>query len=623
MKAERKEAIASRFVERPALFMLVRALLFSWWFRLSFALALLTPLALAGMVAKLWRVTPPDFQPVVRISGLDVLQAWSLRRTALRHFAEGRTGEGVVAWRSALANHPGDLESLRGFLRQVMARVEPPQFQREVLPQARWLLRLSPTNQTDLEIAGEIFLRYGHSLYLLGLLLPQQERLGAGLTRLYLKALFLEGRVEDFAHVWRTHSRQSELAKDGDLALYWTAFLAGWGDAAQSAAALATLEAALDDPQRRVLAHQLALKVFAAREEADRYLAILERLHGWQRDLVRDHIQGWLLLAALQRKEEAHKRAQSFAARPASTYETLLLVQAYYDLGLRELAMDVLDRFTLEFGFAEELWVTYANLLVEARRWDQLQQLAVKMRAHDQVGLSLRALSFYLEGRAELGQGHREAGEAAFQRMAGLKVENFGLALALATNLRRLGYPGLARDLLLPHQPTGEKVVEFWRLLARIAYDLKDAELVLEAAEKTFQMAPESIEAMNNFAAALLLNRQRPAEAIRHASEVLRKSPARIGARLNYAAALLQNHRCEEAARELDRLSGVALSESERASYLGLRCELLVCQGRLEEARRVADQIDHTRLFPIETRFLAGLVAPDPRNKSADAGREN
>jgi predicted Zn-dependent protease len=612
MDAERKEAIAARFVERPALFMLVRALLFGWWFRLFFVLGLLAPLGFVGMVAKLWRVTPPGFQPAVRISGLDYAQAWSLRRAALRHFAEGKTGEGVVAWRSALANHPADLDSLRGFLRHVTTQVEPPQFQREVLPQARWLLRLSATNQADLEIAGEVFLRYGYSPYLLGLLLPRRGQLSDGLSRLYLKALFDEDRDEDFAHHWRTHPRQEDLLKDGELALYWTAYLAGWGDPDQSAPARARLEAALDDPAQQVLAHRLALKVFAAREEVRRYLATLERLEAWRRDSVRDHIQGWLLLAAQQRKEEARRRAQSFASRPMTAYETLLLVQAYYDLGLRELALEALDRFTLEYGFAEELWVTYANHLVEARRWDQLQQLALKIRTHDQVGLSLRALSFYLEGRAELGQGHREAGEAAFQRIAGVRVENFGLAFALATNLRRLGFPALARDLLQSHQEIGESVCDFWRLLTRVAYDLKDPELLLQAAEKTFRLTPNNGEAMNNYAAALLLNRQRPAEAIRFASEVLRKSPARAGSHLNYAAALLQNHRYQEAARELDLLSKATLDDTQQTSFLSLRCELLVRLGRLDEARRVLTQIDRARLFPNEAGFLARLVEEKP-----------
>lgn len=612
MKTERKEAIASRLVEHPALFMLARALLFGWWFRFFFAFALLAPVALVGLVAKLWRVTPPGFEPVVRISGLDFVQAWSLRRAALRHFERGERAEGVAAWRTALANHPGDLASLRGFLRQVSARVEPPEFQREVLPQARWLMRLSPTNAADLEIAGEVFFQYGYSTYVLSLLLPWRGQMSDGLSRLYLKALFDEDRIEDFAHVWRTHPRRQELEQDRDLALYWAAYRAGWGEAGQRAAARASLEAALEDPQRRVLAHRLALRVFAAREEVENYLTALERLQSWQRDTVRDHVRGWLLLAAQQRKEDARQRAQSFASRPATAYETLLLVQACYELGLRDLAVEALDRFTLEFGFAEELWVTYANLLVEAERWDQLQHLALKIRTHDQVGLSLRALSFYLEGRAELGRGHREAGEAAFRRMAGVKVENFGLALALAMNLRRLGHPDLARDLLLPHRSAGEGVVEFWRLLARVAYDLRDGDLILQAAEKTFQLTPENLEAMNNFAAALLLNRQRPAEAVRHASEVLRKSPGRSGARLNYAAALLQNHRCEEAALELDRLSTAGLDDSQRASYLGLRCELLVCLGRVEEARQVYARIDHSRLFPTETSFLAKLVAPRP-----------
>ncbi|MBI2927371.1 MAG: hypothetical protein HYY24_16875 [Verrucomicrobia bacterium] len=612
MNIERKEAIATRFIQRPMLFMLVRALLFSWWFRVFFVGVVLAPLVLAGFVVKLWRVTPPDFKPEVRISGLDYFQAWSLQRTANRHFQQNRLAEAVISGRAALANNPGDLESLRSFLREIAARVEPPQFQRETLSLARWLLRLSPTNQLDLEIAGGVLLHYGLSQSVVGLVVPQRDRLSDGLSRLYLKALFEENLVEDFAHTWQSHPQQSDLVTDHELGLYWAAYQAGWGAPGETAAAFARLEASFADPQRRVLAHRLALKVHAQRDQSEQYFPILEQLQTWQRDAVKDHVQGWYLLAKNQRLPEGVRRAQDFAPRPMTAAESVLLVQAYYDLGLRDLAVQALDRFTLEFSFADELWVTYANLLVEAKRWDQLRQLAMKMRAHETVGFRLRALSFYLEGRSELGQDHQAAADEAFDRIAEVPVENFGLAVAMAANLRRLGYPRLARGLLVSHQQEGESVYSFWRLLSQTAFGLKDTGLLLSATEKAFRLAPGNIEATVNYTAALLVTRQRPDEAMRYTFELLQKFPDRPVVRLNHAAALLQTQRFAEAARELERLAKLPLGAEEKANLDYLRCELLVRLGRKEEARVLHQQLNSTYLFPEEIDFLNKLLQEQP-----------
>ncbi len=612
MNIERKEAMARKFVGHTALFMLVRALLFSWWFRYFFLCVLLAPFVLAGFVVKLWRVTPPDFKPEVRISGLDYFQARSLERTARRQFQQNKLSDAVISGRSALANNPGDLESLRSFLREVTARVEPPQFQRETLPLARWLLRLSPTNQLDLEIAGGVLLHYGLSQSVVGLLVPQRDRLSDGLSRLYLKALFEENLIEDFAHTWQSHPKRSDLVADRELGLYWAAYQAGWGAPGEAATAFARLEESFADPLRRVLAHRLALKVHAQRDRSEEYFAILERLQTWQRDSVKDHIQGWYLLAKTQRLPEAAQRAQDFAPRPMTAAETVLLVQAYYDLGLRDLAVLVLDRFTLEFGFADELWVTYANLLVEAKRWDQLGQLAVKMRSHESAGVRLRALSFYLEGRSELGQNHQAAADQAFSQIAGLKVGNFGLAVAMAANLRRLGYAGLARGLLMAHQEEGKTVYSFWRLLSQTAHGLKEAGLLSLATEKAFRLAPDNAEAMVNYTASLLVTRQRPDEAMRYTFELLQKFPDRPVVRLNHAAALLQNQRFSEAARELERLAKLPLGAEEKTNFDYLRCELLVRLGRMEEARVLHKQLNTTYLFPEEIDFLNKLIQEQP-----------
>ena len=68
-------------------------------------------------VPKFWRVTPDSFNPVVKISGLDVTQAWSLSRTALRQEKEGQPELAFHAWQAAVANYPTHI----GYIRSAIA----------------------------------------------------------------------------------------------------------------------------------------------------------------------------------------------------------------------------------------------------------------------------------------------------------------------------------------------------------------------------------------------------------------------------------------------------------------------------------------------------------------------
>ena len=85
----------------------------------TFGSLLLVPLFLLCMLP-VWPVTPRNFQPTIKISGFDLLQAWKLRRTAAHEAAEGRFDEALGSWRIAIANNPGDPELLRGCLQHLL-----------------------------------------------------------------------------------------------------------------------------------------------------------------------------------------------------------------------------------------------------------------------------------------------------------------------------------------------------------------------------------------------------------------------------------------------------------------------------------------------------------------------
>src|SRR5204862_4483755 len=94
-KEDFKLDLANRFVYFP----LVRLLIFSFWFRLIFAGFLLFLIFLGLFLPRIWRTTPPGFLPVVKISGLDMAQAWPLKRSELRLMNAGDLDQAAYAWR--------------------------------------------------------------------------------------------------------------------------------------------------------------------------------------------------------------------------------------------------------------------------------------------------------------------------------------------------------------------------------------------------------------------------------------------------------------------------------------------------------------------------------------------
>ncbi|MEW6158743.1 MAG: hypothetical protein AB1813_15060, partial [Verrucomicrobiota bacterium] len=90
MDVQRKDQIAEKFLEYPWLHMFVRALLFSAWFRFSVLLLLLLPILFFASIRKIWRTTPRDFDPAVKISVLDWFQYKSLHRAALSELKLGK-----------------------------------------------------------------------------------------------------------------------------------------------------------------------------------------------------------------------------------------------------------------------------------------------------------------------------------------------------------------------------------------------------------------------------------------------------------------------------------------------------------------------------------------------------
>ncbi len=607
MRTTTKDRIAKAFLEWPVIHMLVRAILFSVWFRLVFFGLLLLPLVLAAALAKIWRATPAGFRPVVRISCLDWLQARSLERTALDELAKGRVQEGMISYSMAFANNPGNLRLARASLRQIYEKVQPPEFQMMALQRAFWLLRLTRTNLVDLELVAGVLQKYGLDHFLLSVLVPQKARLTPTLQKSLLRSLFNGDRISEFDQAWHALDSVPEIQADPEMELYRAAFTGMWGTADVSARPGRRLEDNLSEGPWRVLAHRLYLRVCERRLDADGYFATMQHLEDWKKTRLIDQIRGWQLLDRVGRRDEAVRRAKSFADSPITGVEAIELAQAYHGLGLREHATRLLDQSATEFGFLDGLWALYGNLLLITERWDELRLLALRIRLTPEVGDRLSGFSYYLEGRAELAQGRPGVADGLFARIAARPPENLEMALFVSRGLCESGLASIARDVMIPLEEAGRQNPSYWEMMVMVAYGMKDEALLSRAAAAAFALSPTSWPAQNNFAAALAITGRLPGEAVKETFQLFSRFPESPSIRINHALALLQNHRYAEADGLLAVLDASALKESERTVY-SLACfATLMAQKRFDLARRFQSEIDPAFLFPTQTNQLNQL----------------
>ena len=601
MDDERKQDLAGRLAEYP----LLRVLLFEKWFRFAFAFFLLVILGGLLFLPKIWVTSPKGFLPVVKVSLLDRAQAWSLKRTARKTAAQGHYDEANYAWQTALANNRADLESLHGLLNNYLEHDRAIKQRRYIVPQALWLLRLTGTNTADLEMAAEVLQREALTEYLAGILEKRKSSLTPKLEVSYLRALFDTGDYRGFAARWE--QGHGKVENNPEVRLYRAAYLAGWGPPTESADALKQLDDATQDPGRRNLACRLRLVVSAQRNELAEYKKFLKQLEDWRADTLMEHVGYWKMLVAAGRPARAVELAESYPTPPGATKEVIELARLFVLAGARERALDLFKRYSGEFGNAANFWVSYAHELIQAKKWSALRDLGVSIRSRDAVADLLAGYSYFLEGRAEFGLERPAQADAAFAKMVERGFEFPQLAIRAASELLLLNRPSIALDLLRKTEDDFKNDPNYWGLVFGAAMALKRSDLMVRAAGEAYKLQPTSRTVINNYAAALLIHRQNPEEAIRLTLQLYAQIPSSLPARVNHGAALLFNGRPAEAAALLKTVQTNLLSREQVAM---LNLDLLEIQfrlGHLDQARAINESIQEDLLYPSQREWLNKL----------------
>jgi len=555
------------------------------------------------MLVKVLRATPEGFRPEVRVSVLDKIQAASLARGARKEAAAGHLAESVLGWQAAISNDPGDPELRRGLLESLLGPEEPPsRYFNLGAAHAFFLLRLTGTNQSDLNLTCRLLSRLEQDPYVLALLQPMEDRLSPEQAASYLKALFHEQSMERFGTVWARYTNAT--AADSDLALYVAAWQAGWGPPATLHPAMQALAAAITHPPTAITARRLTLAVAASRSDVNAFEEALTGLADARADRISDHLAHWRLLAKVGRRNQAVDLAREFAVPPQTPSEAVALAEVQYGLGLHDVAITLLENQLPVFNFSPELWQRLGDFLVQQERWNDLRALAIRVRTSSRVPLTQSGLTWFWEGLADSRMNRIEAAREAMSRAVEYPPAEPAVAFRVAAGMQQAGFPNEAARLLQHLESEFGGKAAYWLQLVVAAHESRQFDVMQLAAERGYALATNNPVFINNYAACLLIQRTNPPLAIELTLRRLTAAPNDPGANLNHALALLQNGRLDDAERILKRMASQDLTASNRTILEFARFELAVLRGEKQAALEAYRHIDLQHLMMPQVRWL-------------------
>jgi hypothetical protein len=571
---------------------------------LMIGLVLLTAVALAP---KLWITSPPHLDETVRVSGMDLLQSWNLKRTARKEEALGRPSEAISAWIGAIGNNPADLEAIRGFLQAVIALPKPDRaYLGTGVGQAKFLLRLTRTNRSDLTLASDVHRHYELFPQTLALLDHPNEPLETKGLENQVIALFETGRMEAFGQVWSTN--RSVLSERPVAALYHAAWAAGWGPIQELSAGRTKIFAAAEGGEWVRIARRLLLTLHFSQLDLASYRKVLNQLQDTREARVQDEVRFWILLEQSGKHDRAVELARQHTVAPETAPEAEMLILAWKRLGLTDIAIEFARQQMTNFAYHPGIWTALADLLVQTQNWDELAALALELRT-SRLREGYAGWSLYLEGMADH---HRNRSIDAADQFAAAATNSFQdplLAFSSAAQMRRMGYPGPSTMLLRSLQSRFADSTTFWAYLQRSAYDARQGEIILESSEQLYLMQPTNAVAANNFAAALLTKRVRSEEALKITEGLYRRFSRNPAVRINQASALIRNARLDEALPILQSLDGAEMSDSEKTFTRLAWFEYYEARGEADRALAEAKKVEKRFLFQDQQEWLTGRMA--------------
>lgn len=605
-----RQRLALRLEGFPLLRTLVLDPAFSWAFLLAVALA--GGIALA--VPKVWRMTPAEFsRATVRVSLIDLVQAWSLSRSARQADAAGLHDQALQAWRGAVINNLADPGIHRGLLGHLLQVPEArPENLLLSLFSSSWLLALTGTNAVDLALTAEVLEKYRVPDLALEWLDTAPSAGQADLARVRARCLLSAGKAEGFADLWKAHREawQGEAA----MAVYHDAWQAGWDTGSPAIEAMARLRESTRRPGRDGLtAARLLLLAAVRRGGPEDVEHAIRRLAEGRADSVDQHALHWRFLASLGRFDEARNLALEFSRvhgaslRLANDCAEYALILAAF--GLRDEAVEFLRANLGRFESNPFVWEAYLAILADARRWSELRRASAQVRTQTASFETARILAIFAEYRAEVAEGNVTRADRLAAELAEARILDNATAQRIAGELVADRRPGPALAILRAKRPELRDSPPFWQGMFAAAMHLKDVEGLTESTTELLRLRPEDPVALSNRAAMYIVLGEQPTEALEITFRLVTAFPQAAAFRINHAFALLLNRRTDEAWETLRQMDASRLDRHAASAYHLALTELLTARGQFAEALETADKVQPGMILPPQQERLAQLRA--------------
>lgn len=567
-------------------------------------------------VAKVWRTSPRGIEPVVKVSVLDLLQARSLAGTARRAAAEGKHDESLQAWGGALGNNLADVRLWRELLEQLATDSPDSNHLHQAGPflgQLNWFCSLTRTNTDDVVLAARVCEQHEAFEQLLVLPLPGSPEEIPSLTALRLKALFRVGRMYEFTPLFERNRERVEEQRGFDL--YRLAYLAGWGELKDRAAWQEKLESDAAASGQERLARKLGIIVANQTGDAGTAARLVQELETAGEASIMDHALLWMTLIGADLKAAALADLAGSRLVPRNATDLNLIAGACTQLGLTNQCAQLLARTAPALGRnrtaeSANVWMVWAALTIERRDWAGLRDIADAMRRVPGPHDWLDGYADFLEGYGAQQMAEGPLAENRLRRAAKADYPVGNLGVAAANGLSSLDHPDWAEAILRPLADRFRHNPVYWRAVWSVTLrQHQDQDRLMEAATRLYELEPNQRIARFNYAAALLVRRERPAEALRILFDLRQTMTPNLYNELNYSLALVRNGRFDEAREILAPINAAALTDAERPSYHLCQMELFLATGDTNRAAAAIKNIDPGGFFPCQSQWLEETTA--------------
>lgn len=598
--------------------LLLRYLLHEPLFAIVLLLMVLGVLSVALMLPKRWDPAPAGFSKNIRISLLDYLQAWSLRRSAEKSIRAQEWDEAITKYQAAIANNLADVKALRGLLGTLRDTPFPrPSNLGLSMGVANLLFELDHTNRTDSALVADVLERHRMAEMAINQLTPHARDLTPEEDIIWTRALFSSGQLEPFRSRWKEHPERYQ--SNAVLRLYRAAHDYGWGTPEQAVTGLEILHAALDQPTHRPTAARLLCAAAHQKGNLTEYERSLKIQHEARTSTAQDDTAWWELLSRNGRTEEARELARTFeGVPPATAVEFVILARAWLNLGLQDLAAEKFKAHAQRFGNSIEVWAAYLDILLLRKDWNEVRRVTSTLRATTTSRDELQSVALYADIRADLAEGRKTSVREPLRKLLEAPLPGPRISLKLASGLNSVGEYEAAWHFLGAFQESMAQSPEFWMEVVTSSRGRRDPTTLRQAAERLVVLKPGNPAFQTLRLVALLGSRQLPGEALTTSLRLFNAAPRAASTTINHSMALLLNSRATEALTLLSTLDSDKLNEDELNSWNLAQADAHAQLDQPAEALRFGEQVNPANLMMPQAEWFKKLLA-ECRRRSAKA----